>query len=121
MLAGIGFADPSRISEEMVDVFTTCAQQYGAEHAILNFQAGRFSLSMEERLASLTQPVALLWGERCAFPPLDWAYRLQPLAKQATLHIIPDAGALANLEASADVSEILGGLLSTDLRVMHAG
>ncbi|MEA3189126.1 MAG: hypothetical protein QOD99_2956, partial [Chthoniobacter sp.] len=29
-----GFANPSKVTEEIVEVYTTCAQQYGAEHAI---------------------------------------------------------------------------------------
>jgi pimeloyl-ACP methyl ester carboxylesterase len=121
MLEGIGFANPANISQETVDVYTTCAQQYGAEHAILNFQAGRLSLPLEERLAALTLPVALLWGGRCTFPPPDWAGRLQEIAKQATLHIIPDAGALANIEAHAEVADLLASLLSPEIRMMQEG
>jgi pimeloyl-ACP methyl ester carboxylesterase len=121
MLEGMAFANPANITEETVDVYTTCAQQYGAEHAIMNLEAGRFCLPLEERLSMLTQPVALLWGERCVFPPAGWAAHLQTITKQSTLDIIPDTSVLPNLEAPAKVAQLLDSLLSPEIHVVHPG
>ena len=38
-LTKFALGDPSRLNEEMVRALTTCAQQVGAEHAILVFSA----------------------------------------------------------------------------------
>ena len=63
-MAAHGFADASRITDETVEVYATCAQQYGAEHAIRNLYAGRLNVDLEQRLPMVTQPVTLLWPEQ---------------------------------------------------------
>jgi len=120
MLAAHGFINPARVTEEVVNVFTTCARQYGAEHGILNFHAGRFSFDLESRLRSLLHPVALIWGDSTAYPPLDWAYRFQGLMKCSNLAIVPELGALAPLENPAAVVSVLREQLQDELRVFHA-
>lgn len=119
-LTAAGYADPARITEETVEVFTTCAQQYGAEHAMLNLHAGRFSFDLESRMKTLTQPVALLWPDHPHAPPLDWAYRLQRLAPNATVSVLQHVRALAALEDPAQISRALHEQLDSELRVFRA-
>ena len=97
-LAGGGFADAARLSDETVDVFTTCAQQGGAEFAIRNFHSGGLDLDLEFALRGLTQPVALIWGSEPGSPSLDDAERLRSLIATGGLTVLPRAGALAALE-----------------------
>lgn len=113
-----GFANPELLTEESVDVYTTCAQQYGAEHSFINFQAGRFSFDLEGRITSLVPPVSLMWADKVAFPPLEWAYRVQSLCRSSNLFIIKDAGALAALEQPSRVIEFLSGQLDDKLRIL---
>jgi pimeloyl-ACP methyl ester carboxylesterase len=120
LLATNGFMDATKLTEEMVEVFTTCARQYGAEHGILNFHSGRFSFDLENRLRSLLHPVTFLWSPAVAYPPLEWGYRFQATMKSSSLAILPELGALAALEDPAAVAAILREELQDELRVFRA-
>lgn len=109
------FADAARVTEEMIDIFTTCAQQPGAECAALHWMAGRLGLDLEARLAAVRQPVALLWSGAA---PIEAAARLQNLAPSATLTLLPEAGAMPGLERPAETIAVLAELLRHDLRVV---
>lgn len=115
-----GFANPALLTEETIDVFTTCAQQYGAEHAILNFQAGRFSFDLESRMRMINHPTTLIWAEKAVFPPLEWAYRFQGFTPNSTLLVVEEAGALAALEAPERISQMLWSQLDDTLRIYQA-
>ncbi|SRR5579862_429115 len=111
------FVDPGLVTEEMVEVLTTCGRQYGAEYSILNLFSGRLSFDLEARMKMLTQPVALLWGDQAGFPRLEGAYRLQPSIRNCTLLILEKTGPLAPLEAPARLLEVLNTQLDGELGV----
>jgi pimeloyl-ACP methyl ester carboxylesterase len=119
-LTQYGFANPESVTEEMVDVFTTCAQQSGAEHAIRNFHAGRLNFDLEKRMRSVTQPVTLLWSDKAAFPPLDWAYQFQAMLANCNVVILRECGLYAALESPAQMIEALRDQLQSDLRIYKA-
>jgi len=119
-LAQSGFSDPSRLTDETVDVFTTCAQQYGAEHAIFNFFSGRFNFDLESRMKSVPHPVAFLWSEQAEFPPVDSAYHFQKILGNSSVGILKNAGTLAAIEDPAQMSAALKELLETDLHLFQA-
>ncbi len=58
-----GFADPARVGDDVVDMLTTCASQYGAEHAIVAFMRGRILYDVRTQLTRVTQPVTVLWPD----------------------------------------------------------
>lgn len=120
-LAGTGFVNPELVSEETVDVFTTCAQQYGAEYSVLNLQSGRLNFDLESRFKMLTQPVTLLWGGQNAHPPFDWGCRLQGMVRNCNLVVLKNAGAFAALESPQQVTAALREELQSGLRVYKAG
>jgi pimeloyl-ACP methyl ester carboxylesterase len=113
-----GFVDPARIPEEVLDVYTTCAQQYGAEHAIRNLYSGRLNIDIEERLATLSQPVTFLWPD----PPPDGKAsrpaRLQSLAKGSRLVQAPRLSRLAAVENPAELASLLANELSPGPKVI---
>ena len=106
-LAMHGFADAARITDETVDVYATCAQQYGAEHAIRNLYAGRLNVDLEERLPMLSQPVTLLWPEPPAESPSELPARLQGLARGSRLLLVPRLSQLAAVEGPAEIAALL--------------
>jgi pimeloyl-ACP methyl ester carboxylesterase len=120
-LRNFGFVDPERVTEETIEVLTNCAQQFGADRAIAQWMSGRFDLDLENRLAELSQPVTLLWGENATDPPLDSGYRLQPVAKQCSLVVLPNTGMLAALESPMLVAEALVKELDPTIRVFKTG
>lgn len=120
-LERFAYAEPARLSEETVDIYTTCAQQYGAEHAMLNFQSGRLSFDLETRMKMVTQPVTLLWATESEYPPIDWAHRFREAMPRCNLVLLPGVSTLAPLEDPALLIETLDEELQSNLRVYRAG
>ncbi len=115
------FLDPVTVTDEMVDVFATCAQQPAAEHAALAWLRGALGFDLEARWRSLLTPVALLWGEEHSPESESRAFRLQRMLPTSTLTLIAGGGVMAALEAPAAVIAALNEQLRTDLRVLKAG
>ena len=120
-LKNFGFVDPEKITEETIEVLTNCAQQFGADRAIIQWMSGRFDLDLEKRLAELSQSVTLIWGENAADPPLESGYRLQPIAKQCSLVVLPNSGVLVALESPMPVVEALVKELDPTIHVYKTG
>ncbi len=114
-----GFADASRVSEEALDVFTTCAQQSGAEYAIRSYHRNRLAVDLEERMPTVAQPVTLIWGSEAGHPPVEEGHRLLALGRQASLHLLPRVSALGALEDPAAMSALLKEQLEPGLRVVE--
>lgn len=113
--------DPADVTEEMTDVFATCAQQPAAEHATLAWLSGALSFDLETRWRSVLQPVALLWGDEGFPEPESRAFRLQRMLPTSTLTTISGAGVMAALEAPGAVVAALEEQLRSELRVLKAG
>jgi len=115
-----GFADASRITDETVEVYATCAQQYGAEHAIRNLYAGRLNVDLEARLQTLSQPVTLLWPEQPQEAgSLEMPARLQGLTKGSRLRLAPRLSQLAAVEGAAEMAALLAEELDPSLKVVR--
>jgi pimeloyl-ACP methyl ester carboxylesterase len=117
-LRNFGFADPAKAGDEPVEVLTNFAQQCGADRAILQWYSGRFDLDLEQNLAEVIQPVTLCWGEKCT--NLEHGYRLQAVARQCSVVVIPNSGFLAALESPSQVTETLMQELDPTIRVFKA-
>ena len=115
-----GFVDAARLSEEVVEVFTTCAQQSGAEYAIRNLHAGRLNFDLESRMGLVKAPVTLLWGSEPGQPPLEFGERLQGASPHCNLVVIPRVGAMAPLEDPAAIAAALSEQLDPTLRVVRS-
>jgi len=102
-LAAYGFRDPAKIPDETADVYATCAQQYGAEHAIRNYYAGRLDVDLDQRFPMLSQPVSILWPEQ----PQGFPARLQALAPGVRLIAGPRLSQLAALEGPSEIAAML--------------
>lgn len=116
-LAKCCFVNAEAVTPEMVDVYTTCSQQYGAEYAILNLQSGLFNFDLEARAKMLTQPLTLLWGDQAGNPPVELAYWIQEKVKNCNLVVLQNTGAFAALESPQQVVDALRNELQGHLRV----
>ena len=113
-----GFSNPSAVNEETVNIYTTCARQYGAEHAIRNLHMGRLGFDLEDRMKTLTQPVTLLWSDSVPLLPFEWAQRLQAITPNCNIVTLGGAALLATVEFPDQVCAILQEQLSGELRVV---
>jgi pimeloyl-ACP methyl ester carboxylesterase len=120
-LRSFGFADPDKVSDETVEVLSNCARRLGAERAIFQWVSRRFDLEFEKRLADVTQPVTLVWGNKAKYPLLEQAYRLRLAARQCNLIVLEDTGSLAPLESPEEVIRALASELDPTIRIYEAG
>lgn len=116
-LARFALGDPARVNEEMVRVLSTCAQQHGAEYAILSFLRGRLAFDVEPRLDRVVQAVTLLWPEKAAGFPLSMGQVIADKLLRPRLVSIPDCGILAPLEVPSVVTSLLANELRDGLRL----
>lgn len=97
------FAQPSRISPEMVDAYLESAQQPNAEYSALSFVRGDLCFDLADDLPRLTVPTAMLWGTEAQFTDLALGKRLAALNPEAIriFEEIPDTGLTPHLELPA--------------------
>lgn len=120
-LRKFAFLKPELVTDEMIDVFTTCAQQPSAEHAALSWLGGDMNFDLDARLGNLPQPVALLWGEEPMAAAENRALRLQKTLPTSTVTLLSGAGIMAALEAPTEMIAALEEQLRSELRVLKAG
>lgn len=106
-LSRFALGDPSRLTEEMVHILSTCAQQSGAEHAIFGFLRGRLAFDIESRLGRVPQPVSILWPELASGFPLESGAVIARKLERGRLVPVPGSGILAPLENPEQLTAIL--------------
>jgi len=97
-LTRFALADPASLTEEMVSILATCAQQYGAEYAILGFLRGRLAFDIERRLRDISAPVHILWPELAVGFPERGGEVLAARIPRASVERLPGCGILTALE-----------------------
>ncbi len=114
-LSRVALTNPDSLTEEMVSIFSTCAQQYGAEHAILGFLRGRMAFDIERRLHDVPVPVHILWPDKATgFVPESGESICRKLPR-ASMEILPGCGILAALENPDLVESAISQALRGDL------
>ncbi len=108
------FANPERVSDEMVEAYLASAQQPNAEYAALAFLRGDLYFDLPLYINQLTVPTVIVWGEEAQFTRVDSGRRLARLNPEAIqdFQVIADTGVLPHLEKP----EIVIGLLQRYLR-----
>ncbi|CAN5841916.1 alpha/beta hydrolase [soil metagenome] len=70
------FADPSRISDDIVQAYLQSAQQPNAEYTALSFVRGDLCFDLADYIGQLAVPTTLLWGEKASFTGPDLGRKL---------------------------------------------
>ncbi|NEQ97283.1 MAG: alpha/beta hydrolase [Cyanothece sp. SIO2G6] len=115
------FAQPNRITDEMVAAYTASAQQPNAEYAALAALKGALFFDLTRYLDQLTIPTAFIWGQASKFNSPEFGQRLAALNPQAVkwFETIANTGVLPHLECPAVVAGILRAWLHR--RVARSG
>jgi pimeloyl-ACP methyl ester carboxylesterase len=103
------FAQPDRVSEEMVQAYLASARQPNAEFAALAFLRGDLYFDLARYISQLTTPTVMVWGKQAQFTRLELGQRLaqlNPIAVKAFIPV-PDAGVLVHLEQPETVIGLL--------------
>lgn len=109
------FADPDRISAELVAAYVASAQQPNAEYAALASLRGDLCFDLALYIAQLTVPTMIVWGEHSKFTGVKIGRQLAGLNPQAikTFQPLADVGVLPHLELPG----VVIGLLQHYLRL----
>jgi pimeloyl-ACP methyl ester carboxylesterase len=103
------FADPRRITPDMVQAYLTCTQQPNAEYAALASLTGDISFDLSHYIGQLQTPTTVVLGAGSRFTAPATVKRLASLNPKAVERVIeiPDSGVLPHLEHSAVVVGLL--------------
>ena len=96
------FANPSRITPDIVQAYTACTQQPNAEYAALSSLNGDISFDLSRFIGQLNVPTTVVVGEKSRFLPPAVVKRLAGLNPKAVQQVweVPDSGVLPHLEQS---------------------
>ncbi|MEB3358015.1 MAG: alpha/beta hydrolase [Synechococcales bacterium] len=110
------FANPARITDEMVQAYLASALQKNAEYAALSALRGDLFFDLARYLPDLTQPTAIVWGEESFFNSPDLGERLAKLNTRAvkSFQVVPQAGVLPHLEQPENVIGRLQDWITSD-------
>jgi pimeloyl-ACP methyl ester carboxylesterase len=108
------FANPERVSQEMVEAYLASAKQPNAEYAALAFLRGDLYFDLSLYIPQLTVPTVIFWGEEAQFTRQDLGQRLAALNPEMMrgFEVIPETGVLPHLEQP----EVMIGLLQKYLK-----
>jgi pimeloyl-ACP methyl ester carboxylesterase len=111
------FADPRRITPELVQGYLTCTQQPNAEYSALASLNGAISFDLSHYIGQLHTPTTIVLGAGSRFSAPAMVKRLASLNPQAIQRVveIPDSGVLPHLEHPA----VVVGLLRQWLRAIE--
>ncbi len=111
-LQKVGFADPTLPADDIVDLLTTCAAQYGAEHALVAFLRGRVLYDVRTQLTRVATPVTVLWPDLPDRFPTDFPETLRAAIPRCEIVPADPLGALGALENPAHLRELIESRLS---------
>ncbi|ACB93777.1 acetoin dehydrogenase dihydrolipoyllysine-residue acetyltransferase subunit [Beijerinckia indica] len=108
------FADPSLVSNDMIDDLIKFKRLDGATTALTaiasaNFKEGRQSLNLLSRLAEIKAPVEILWGKQDQVVPM-----VDPGQLPGTIafHPLEKSGHMPQMEQSAEVNGLIGDFIT---------
>jgi pimeloyl-ACP methyl ester carboxylesterase len=94
------FANPERLTQEIVDAYLTSAQKPNGKFAALAFLKGDLYFDLSLYLSQLKVPTVFYWGESAQFTNMALGKRLAGLNKEVIrdFQAIADTGILPHLE-----------------------
>ncbi len=110
------FANPSRISDDIVEAYLQSAQKPNAEYTALSFVRGDLCFDLADYIGQLTTPTALLWGDSASFTGPDLGRKLAQKNPTAIklFEVIQSTGLTPQLELPA----VTIGMIQTSLKVL---
>lgn len=103
------FANPSRVTPDIVQAYLAGTQQPNAEYSALASLNGDISFDLSRYIGQLNVPTQFILGEKSRFLPPAVVKRLASLNPRAVERVweIPDSGVLPHLEHPAVVAGLL--------------
>ncbi len=67
------YADPTRLTQAVIDNFQATTQFPGAKYAPICFVTGMLNYDIRHEFARLTQPILIVWGQQLKITPVRYA------------------------------------------------
>jgi pyruvate dehydrogenase E2 component (dihydrolipoamide acetyltransferase) len=109
------FANPALVSRKMLDDIISYKRLDGAVEALGTiagtvFKDGRQAVDLIPRIADLTVPLQIIWGESDRIIP---PAHVNNLPASVRVHLFPGAGHMVHMEKAQEVNELIEAFLST--------
>ena len=103
------FANPALVGRKMLDDIISYKRLDGALEALNTiaatiFKDGHQAVELVPRLAALTAPIQIIWGEADRIIP---AAQANGLPTTVPVHLIPGAGHMVHMEKAEEVNELI--------------
>jgi pimeloyl-ACP methyl ester carboxylesterase len=110
------YADDSRVTDEMVEVYYSTAHQAGAKHAPAAFMAWQLNVDVRNALRRLAQPALLMWGEHARIAPVEEVRGFLSAKPDFELAILDAAADLPHDECAAEFNELVSSFAARAAR-----
>lgn len=109
------YFDPSYVTDEMVEHYSTATHQFNSQYATLCFHSGQLDRNISESLPRLKQQVIrLVWGREARQTPLSSAEPFLAANGKIEMTVFDKAGVLPHDEQAAAFNRLVTELLSAD-------
>ncbi len=85
------YADPARLTKEVLDNFLATTQFPGAKYAPICFVTGMLNYDVRREFAHLSMPILILWGRKLKITPVRYAQEFLATNPQAQLVVIEES------------------------------
>lgn len=92
------YANPARITDEVVDTYHTAAHQPGGENVLPAFLSGYLNANVADAFKGIVDLPLLVWGRQAKESPVSQAEAFLTINPNAKLEVIEDAGMLPHVE-----------------------
>jgi pimeloyl-ACP methyl ester carboxylesterase len=92
------YADPSNVTDEVVEQYHTAAHQPGGENVLPSFISGFLNVNIKEAFKKVVDLPLIVWGQKAKETPVSQAEAFLVANPNAKLEVIQDAGMLPHEE-----------------------
>jgi pimeloyl-ACP methyl ester carboxylesterase len=92
------YADPSNVTEELVEQFHAAAHQPGGENVLPSFISGFLNVNIKEAFKNVVDLPLIVWGQQAKETPVSQAEAFLIANPNAKLEVIENAGMLPHEE-----------------------
>ncbi len=106
------YADPSRVTDDLVDRHYVTSHQSGARFAPAALAGQQLNIDARDAVRHLAQPTLLVWGKRARLAPMHEARAFIALNRRLELALIDDAGDFPHAEQPVAFNRVVADFLA---------
>lgn len=101
------FADPSAVTDELVETYASCADAGYQRAMFAMIQHLGNTADLAQKIAHLRQPTILVWGKEDPICPVAWGEELHRELPDSELHVLDGCGHCTPEERPRELSALL--------------